>query len=64
METVISQLYGLFGLQRIRVRDLWHLQSWLIRKILSHTVCVFFNLQMGRDPLDLNGLVTVGSTID
>jgi len=29
----------------------------LIRKILTHTVLVFINLQLNRQPLDLDGLV-------
>ncbi|MDT5121189.1 MAG: hypothetical protein QOC96_671, partial [Acidobacteriota bacterium] len=33
-------------------------QHRLIRKVLSHTVMVFLNLQLGRDPLDLDGLVS------
>ncbi len=61
VETVISQLCGRFHLQRIRVRNLWHLQSRLLRKVLAHTVGVFFNLQLGRSPLDLDGLVAVGA---
>lgn len=44
---------------RIRVRDLWHYQQRLIRKILAHTVVVFLNLEAGRPPLDLDDLVTV-----
>jgi len=39
------------------VRDLWHFQHRLIRKVLAHTVGVFLNLQLGRKPLDLDGLV-------
>ncbi|HSH78340.1 MAG TPA: hypothetical protein VLA19_07385 [Herpetosiphonaceae bacterium] len=39
------------------MRDLWHYQHRLIRKILAHTVVVFLNLQLGRKPLDLDGLV-------
>jgi len=42
----------------VRVHDLWHYQHRLIRKVLAHTVVVFLNLQMGRQPLDLDGLVT------
>ena len=57
VETVGSQLTDRFAVARIRVRDLWHLQHRLIRKILAHTVGVFFNLQFGRKPLDLDGLV-------
>ncbi len=58
VETVGSHLTERFAVDSIRVHDLWHFQHRLIRKILSHTVVVFLNLQMGRDPLDLDGLVT------
>jgi len=57
VETVGSQLTERFGVARIRVRDLWHYQHRLIRKILAHTVGVFLNLQLGRPPLELDGLV-------
>ena len=57
VETVGSHLTERFGVGRIRVRDLWHFQQRLIRKILAHTVGVFLNLQLGRKPLDLDGLV-------
>jgi hypothetical protein len=39
------------------VRDLWHLQHRIIRKILAHTLAVVFNLQLGRQPLDFDGLL-------
>ena len=58
VETVGSHLTERFAVARIRVHDLWHFQHRLIRKVLSHTVMVFLNLQLGRDPLDLDGLVT------
>lgn len=57
IETVGSQLTEHFALARIRVRNLWHLQHRLIRKVLAHTVAVFLNLQLGRPPLDLDDLV-------
>jgi Transposase DDE domain len=57
VETVGSHLTERFGVARIRVHDLWHFQHRLIRKILAHTVGVFLNLQLGRKPLDLDGLV-------
>jgi hypothetical protein len=57
VETVGSHLTERFGVARIRVRDLWHFQHRLIRKILADTVGVFLNLQLGRKPLDLDGLV-------
>ncbi len=58
VETVGAHLTERFGVTRIRVRDLWHFQHRLIRKILAHTVGVFLNLQRGRKPLDLDGLLT------
>jgi hypothetical protein len=44
---------------RARVRDLWHFQSRLIRKVLACTIGVCLNLQLGRQPLDLDGLLMV-----
>jgi len=58
VETVGSHLTERFAVAAIRVHDLWHFQHRLIRKVLAHTVMVFLNLQLGRDPLDLDGLVT------
>jgi hypothetical protein len=57
VETVGSQLTERFAIARVRVHDLWHFQHRLIRKILAHTVMVFLNLQLGRSPLDFDGLV-------
>jgi hypothetical protein len=57
VDTVGSHLTERFGIDQIRVHDLWHFQHRLIRKILAHTVCVFLNLMFGRPPLDLDGLV-------
>lgn len=59
VETVGSQLTERFAIARIRVHDLWHFQQRLIRKVLAHTVGVFLNLQLQRDPLDLDGLIAV-----
>jgi hypothetical protein len=58
VETVGSHLTERFAIDAIRVHDLWHFQHRLIRKVLSHTVMVFLNLQLKRDPLDLDGLVS------
>jgi Transposase DDE domain len=57
VETVGSHLTERFAIARIRVHDLWHFQHRLIRKILAHTVGVFLNLQQGRPPLNLDGLL-------
>jgi hypothetical protein len=59
VETVGAHLTERFAIARIRAHDLWHFQHRLIRKVLAHTVGVFLNLQLGRAPLDLDGLVAV-----
>jgi len=59
VETVGSHLTERFGVNQIRVHDLWHFQHRLIRKILAHTVCVFLNIMFRRPPLDLDGLVSI-----
>ncbi len=38
METVGSQLSERFQISKIKVKDLWHYQNRIFRKILSHTV--------------------------
>ena len=58
IETVISQLEQRFGLATTRAHDVWHLTNQVTRKILAHTVGVWLNLQQGREPLELDGLVT------
>jgi hypothetical protein len=58
IETGGSHLTERFGGHRMRVHDVWHYQHRLIRKVLAHTVAVFVNLTLGRQPLDLDGLVT------
>lgn len=57
VETVGSQLTERFAIAHIRVRDVWHFQHRIIRKVLAHTIGVFLNLQLGRNPLDLDGLL-------
>jgi len=38
-------------------RDLWHLTSRLVRKVLSHTVAFLLNHQMGNQPPRLSKLL-------
>ncbi len=59
VETVGSHLTERYHIAKTRAHDLWHYQHRLIRKVLSHTVCVFINLQLGRPPLQIDDLVTV-----
>jgi len=58
VETVGSHLTEHYHVSETRTHDLWHYQHRLIRKVLSHTVCVFINLQLGRPPLHIDDLVT------
>jgi hypothetical protein len=53
VETVGSQLTERFQISKIKVKDLWHYQNRIIRKILSHTIGVYLNMQIGNKPLRL-----------
>jgi hypothetical protein len=57
VETVGAQLAGRFAIEQVRVRDLWHLQHRIIRKVLAHTVAIVLNQLLGRSPLDFDGLL-------
>jgi len=57
IETVNGQLEQHFHIKTIWARDLWHLISRIIRKILTHTYCIWLNLKLNRNPLQLKGLV-------
>lgn len=58
VETVGSQLTERFQIAKIRVKDFWHYQHRLYRKILSHTVAVCLNLQLGLPPLHFSLLAS------
>lgn len=58
IETVISQLEQRFGLAKTRARDAWHLTNQVTRKLLAHTLGVWLNIQHGREPLELDKVVT------
>jgi len=53
VETVGSQLVERFQIAKIKVKDLWHYQNRIFRKILSHPVGVFLNLQNGNKAVQL-----------
>lgn len=57
IETVISQFEGHFGLAKTRTRDVWHLTNQITCKLLAHMIGVWLNLQRGREPLQLKGLI-------
>lgn len=57
IDTVFSQLTGRYAIKRVWARDLWHLASRLLRKVLSHTVAFLLNHRMGNQPLQLSKLL-------
>ncbi len=57
IDTVFSQLVGRYSIKRVWARDLWHLMSRLLRKVLSHTVAFLLNHQRGNPPLRLSKLL-------
>ncbi len=57
IDTVFSQLAGRYSIKRVWARDLWHLTSRLLRKVLSHTVAFLFNHQVGNPSLQLSKLL-------
>jgi hypothetical protein len=58
IETVFSQLSGRYCVKRVWAKDLWHLASRLLGKVLSHTVAFLLNHQVGNPPLQLSKLLT------
>jgi len=57
VETVIAQLAERFNIEKVRARNTFRLGIRFMRKILAHTVGVYINTQIGRAPLQLEGLV-------
>ena len=58
IDTVFSHLTQRYSIKRVWARDLWHLTSRLVRKVLSHTVAFLLNHQIGNSPLQLSKLLT------
>jgi DDE family transposase len=58
IETVISQLAERYGAKKVWVRDRWHLTSRWLRKVVSHTMAVYFCQQVGLSPLRFTDLLT------
>jgi hypothetical protein len=57
IDTVFSQLVGRYSIKRVWAKDLWHLASRLLRKVLSHTVAFLLNYRAGNQPLRLSNLL-------
>lgn len=58
IETVIAQLVERYRAKKMRARDRWHLTSRWLRKVLSHTMAVYFCQQIGLSPLRFSELLT------
>lgn len=57
IETVFGQLCERLSVKRVWARDLWHLSSRLLRKVLAHTVMIILNRAQGSEPLRLAELL-------
>lgn len=57
IDTVFSQLTERYSIKRVWAKDLWHLTSRLLRKVLSHTVAFLLNRQLGNQSLQLSKLL-------
>ena len=57
IETVFGQLVERFHAKRVWARDLWHLTSRWMRKLLSHTLAVFFCAQQNLSYLSFAKLI-------
>lgn len=58
VDTVFSQLTERFHAKRVWARDAWHFFSRWLRKVLSHTMAVFFCQQLGLPSLHFADLLT------
>ena len=58
IETTFGQLVERYTIKRVRARDLWHLSSRLLRKVLSHTIASLLSTTLGHPPLQHAHLLT------
>ena len=57
IETIFSQLVDRYHIKRVGAKDLWHLNSRLLRKALSHTIAFMLNQAQGNSPLLISKLL-------
>ncbi len=57
IDTAFSQLTERYSIKRVWARDVWHLASRLLRRVLSHTVVFLLNHRSGNQPLQLSKLL-------
>ena len=51
IDTVFGQLVDRCAVKRVWARDLWHLSSRLLRKVLMHTLAILLNVDLGNPPV-------------
>ena len=57
IDTVFGQLVDRYKVKRVWAKDIWHLNSRLLRKVLSHTIVFLLNQTQGNPPLQLARLL-------
>jgi Transposase DDE domain len=57
IDTVFGQLVDRCAVKRVWARDLWHLGSRLLRKVLMHSLTILLNVEIGNPPLQLAQVV-------
>jgi hypothetical protein len=57
IDTAFSQLTERYSIKRVWARDVWHLASRLLRRVLSHTVVFLLNHRSGNQLLQLSKLL-------
>lgn len=56
--TTFSQLGARYQIKQVWARDLWHLSSRVLRKVLSHTLVTLISATLGHPPLQHAHLLT------
>ncbi|GHO83295.1 IS982 family transposase [Dictyobacter formicarum] len=57
IDTVFGQLTDRCKIKRVWARDLWHVRNYLLRCLLMHSICFWFNQQQEVPPLQFDRLV-------
>ncbi len=58
VETVIGQLTERFQINTIRVKDFWHFQARVARKLLAHVIATRIAKSLGLRPTQLDAILT------
>jgi len=58
VETVIGQLTERFKINAIKVKNLWHFQGRVARKLLAHAIATLIAKQLGRIPTQIKPMLS------